>query len=120
MASSLKDVLPPPLCFSCYKPYALCTCPVFPIDEPSPRVREREGRKYLEAYRDGQGDVLAWLDGDIGVDEHPFAPICPELTVEFAFWCLGHNLTVVGAIKRAELKGKSEASTWNSRVRSRW
>jgi hypothetical protein len=60
----------------------------------------------VKAYRDGQLDLLDYLRGNL--DE-----VSLEIELDVRMWCLGVNFRAIGALKSAELKGKSAASSWN-------
>ena len=58
-------------------------------------------------YRDGQADILDYLRGEL--DE-----VDAAIALEFCLWCLGHNLAIVGALKKADMNGKAAATAWNN------
>lgn len=94
-------------CPFCLKLWFECKCPRVEFNKPE----EKWGSG--NTYYQGQADVLAWLDGDLGVDENAMAPICTTLSAEYACWCIGHNLSIAGALKTAEREGKAAANQWN-------
>lgn len=82
----------------------------------------KKKKKYGEretGYYDGQADALSFLNGDVSVDDKPTAPLHRDLEAEYCLWCLGLNLAVAGGLKKAEMKGKSEANDWNYNRRYR-
>lgn len=67
---------------------------------------------YRDGYYDGQADALAWLAGDVGVDDDCMAPVHHELSTDYSLWCLGLNLAMVGALATAERNGRQAGFEW--------
>lgn len=61
---------------------------------------------YNSGYRAGQADLVDYLRGEL--DE-----VHADIACEFSLWCIGWNLSLAGALKTADLKGKAAATGWN-------
>src|SRR5262245_18341315 len=72
---------------------------------------------YSLGYLDSQRDALAFLRGWVE-DEGPIVAVAGDSHADDALWMLGWNLSVAGALKSAELNGKSTAAAWNAKVTS--
>lgn len=81
-------------------------CPVFTTETWEDLMKIKKATKakkepHEAGYYDGQADALAFLFGDVGVDDSSFAPCHKDLAVDFALFMLGVNFAVAGALERA-------------------
>lgn len=64
------------------------------------RLRPMYGIHPCTEYRQAQSDLMHALRQQTG-DEPVFVALDPLISVDYQLWCLGHNLTIAGAMEEA-------------------
>lgn len=63
-----------------------------------------------DGYLIGQRDLMKAVRQDTG-DEPVTVAMHPWVVSDYAMWCLGHNLAVVGAMRQAYIQGGIDYET---------